>query len=92
MTSILAVVAAIISAISGGIKLATEWMARQRDKLLLALGGERQRGADLQGRIDGLKSGTEAREQARHDIERNTSDDGIMSDDGFRRVDKDGDD
>jgi hypothetical protein len=92
MTSILAVIAAVMSAIGGGIKLATEWLARQRDKLLLSLGGEKQRGADLQGRIDGLKAGTVAREQARHDIERDTSGGGIMSDDGFRRADKDGDD
>lgn len=91
MSSILAVVAAIISAIGGGIKLATEWLAQKRDQLLLALGGEKQRGADLQGRIDGLKEGTKAREQARHDIERNTSGGGVMSDDGFRRTDEDGD-
>lgn len=91
MSSILAVVAAVLSAISGGIKLATEYLARKRDQLLLALGGEKQRGTDLQGRIDGLKEGTKAREQARHDIERDTSGGGIMSDDGFRRADKDGD-
>jgi hypothetical protein len=91
-TGIIGAITALLSAIPAGIKFATEWLAQQRDKLLLALGGERQRGKDLQGRIDGLKEGNKAREQARRDIERNASGGGIMSDDGFRRADEDGDD
>lgn len=91
-TAIIGAITALLSAIPAGIKLASEWLAQKRDQLLLALGGERQRGADLQGRIDGLKAGNKAREQARRDIERDTGGGGIMSDDGFRRADEDGDD
>lgn len=78
-------IAAIVAAISSGIRLAAEWFAQKRDQLLLSLGRSQQKTQDLQERIDGIKTGNEARESARADVERGD----ILSDDGFRRRDDD---
>jgi hypothetical protein len=83
------VIAAIVSALAAAIKLAATWLGYARDKLLLSLGGAQQKNTDLQGRIDALKEGNKAREDARRNIERNAG--GVMQDDGFRRADEDGD-
>jgi hypothetical protein len=78
-------IAAVIAAIGSGIKLASNWLAAQRDKLLLSLGRTQQSNEDLKGRIDALQKANNARETSRGESERNP--DGILSDDGFRRKD-----
>jgi len=78
-------IAAVIAAIGSGIKLASNWLAAQRDKLLLSLGRTQQSNEDLKGRIDALQKANAAREVARGESERNP--DGILSDDGFQRKD-----
>jgi hypothetical protein len=78
-------IAAIVGAISSGIRLAAEWLARGRDNLLLSLGGSRQEAKDLRGRIDGLEKANKLREEARANAER--AGDSVLSDDGFRRDD-----
>ena len=83
-------IAAIISALAAAFKLAATYLGYARDKLLVALGGAQQKNTDLQGRIDAIKAANKARNEAERSLERDPS--GGMSDDGFRRADKAGDD
>jgi hypothetical protein len=82
----LSIATAVVSAIAGAIKFATEWLRQQKDKLLIALGGQKQKVEDLEGRLDALETATKDREAARHDIERGGSE-RLLDDDGFRRKD-----
>jgi hypothetical protein len=86
----LSVIAAALSAIAGAIKFATDWLRHKKDDLLIALGGQKQKVEDLEGRLDALDVANKAREDSRHDVERGDAD-GLLDDDGFRRK-NDGDD
>ena len=85
------IIAAIISALTEAFKLTSTWISYARDKLLVALGGAQQKNTDLQGRLDAIKAANKARNEAERSLERDTSG-GVPVDDGFRRVDKAGDD
>lgn len=80
-------IAAVIAAITSGIRLASNWAAKKRDELLLSLGATKQSNADLSARIDAMEKANEVREVARGESERDPS--SILSDDGFRRKDDD---
>jgi len=84
----LSIATAIISAIAGAFKVLSEWMRQQKDALLIALGGQKQKVDDLEGRLRALNKANKAREDARADVERASG--GLLDDDGFRRKD-DGD-
>ena len=86
----LSIATAVLTAIAGAIKFATEWLRQKKDELLIALGGQKQKVEDLEGRLDALDKANKAREDARHDVERGDAG-GLLDDDGFRRKD-DGDD
>lgn len=86
----LSAIAAALSAIAGAIKFATDWLRHKKDDLLIALGGQKQKVDDLEGRLDALDKATKAREDARRGVERG-DDGGLLDDDGFRRKDN-GDD
>lgn len=86
----LSIATAILTAISGAIKLATDWLRHKKDDLLIALGGQKQKVDDLEGRLDALDKANKAREDARAGVERGDAD-RLLDDDGFRRKD-DGDD
>jgi hypothetical protein len=79
-------IAAIVAAIASGIRLASEWMARKREELLISLGQKNQQAKDLQERINAINEGIIARERARAELNRNAD---RLSDDGFQRRDED---
>jgi hypothetical protein len=83
------VIAAIISALAAFFKVVVSWISYARDKTLIALGGSRQQASSLQERLDALQKANRLREEARADLNRDS--DGGMSDDGYRRIEKDGD-
>lgn len=80
-------IAAVIAAIGSGLTLASDWLAKKRDELLVSLGGAQQGKASLQERIDAIQKANRDREIARGGVERDP--DSILSDDGFRRKDDD---
>ncbi len=82
-------IAAIISALAAAFKVVATWLSYARDKTLIALGGTQQQASSLQERLDALQQANRLREEARADI--NSDPDGGMSDDGYRRPEKDGD-
>mgnify|MGYP005812279357 CR=1 FL=1 len=82
-------IAAIISALAAAFKVVAAWLSYARDKTLIALGGSRQQASSLQERLDALQKANRLREEARATLNRDA--DGGMSDDGYRRPEKDGD-
>jgi hypothetical protein len=78
-------IAAIISALAAAFKLAAEWMRASRDKLLLTLGGTRQKADDLQSRLDSINEANKARQSVLAKSMKNPKDD--LEDDGFMRGD-----
>jgi len=82
-------IAAIISALAAIFKVVATWLSYARDKTLIALGGSRQQASSLQERLDALQQANRLREEARSDLNRDP--DSWLSDDGYRRPEKDGD-
>jgi hypothetical protein len=76
-------IAAVVAAIGSGIRLASDWLAKKRDDLLLSLGSTKQSNADLTARIDAMEKANVARETSRGESERDPS--SVLSDDGFQR-------
>jgi hypothetical protein len=81
------VIAAIISAVGGFIRLLIDWMDRAREKMLISLGASQQKTSDLQGRLDALNKANKLKQDAIADIKRNPG--SLMSDDGFQRPEGD---
>lgn len=78
-------IAAIISALTGLLKIVSQWTQASRDKLLLTLGGTQEEAASLRQRLDAVQKANAAREQARADMNRSKT--GGRDPDEFMRPD-----
>jgi hypothetical protein len=83
-------IASALAFLAALVKGAVMWLEHKREQLLIALGGQKQKVEDLEGRLDALDKANKAREDARAGVERGDAD-RLLDDDGFRRKD-DGDD